>query len=238
MRKLANGLGMINRLIGRLTADKGGVLAVAVTLALIAGAGAGFASLHGSAPTKPVADSAPTATALVAGAGSTTSTLEPTLAIKATAATPAPGATPTPTPWAGPPPATVAGPTASPSVPQLNLVPIMFIQEPQGCGALAPNYFQNGFTVQNVGGATLTWQISRGSSTKPYTAASTGILFSTMGGSLAAGQSQYVQMYWEGPSTPTAQPPGGSIDFSITSNGAVWSNFGPDQHMQLECAPS
>ncbi len=35
MRKLANGLGMINRLIGRLIADKGGVLAVAVMAVLL-----------------------------------------------------------------------------------------------------------------------------------------------------------------------------------------------------------
>lgn len=240
MRKLANGSGMINRLIGRLAAAKGGVLAVAVTLALIAGAGVGFASLHGSAPTKPAADSAPTATA----PGAATQTLEPpepperTGSAQVAKATPVPGATPTATWWAGPPPATISGPTPTPSVPQLNLIPVMYIQEPQGCGALSPNYFQNGFTVQNAGGATLTWQISRTASGQQGTAGSTGIQFSTMGGSLAAGQSQYVQMYWEGGSTPTTRPPTGSIYFTITSNGAIWSNFGPDQQMDIGCAKS
>ncbi len=211
MRKLANGLGIINRLISRLTAAKGGVLAVAVTLALIAVAGVGFASLRGSAPTKSVADSAPTATA----PGATTPTV---------AAPP----TPTPPPVTPPP---VTPPTPSPTVatkPQLSVNPTNIL-EPNGCGPTktsTPSYFQNGFTVKNAGGGTLTWQI-------PATneIATSRIQFTTWGGSLAAGRSQYVQMFWIPlGSAPGNIPPTGGFPFTITSNG------GPDQQMWLNCA--
>lgn len=212
MSKLANGSGVIKRLIGRLTAAKGGVLAVAVTLALIAGAGVGFATLHGAAPTKSVADSAPTPTATAPTPTATapqamTPPLEPTLTATAT---PAPPATPPPTAASGP---------------QLSVIPVMYIQEPQGCAAQYPNFFPNGFTVTNAGGGTLTWQIPVSNEL-----ATSAIQLTTWSGSLPAGQSQYVQMYWiKGGSGPGAVPPTGGFPFTITSNGG-------DQQMAIECA--
>jgi len=186
MSRRANSSGMINGLIGRLTAARGRALAVAVTIALIAATGVGFASFHGGSwsPTNSVTNSAPTATASVA----TTPTLEATLA---DTATPAPSATPT----SGPGPrltTPVQQPTLA-SGPHLSVTPVIYIQEPSGCGIQSPDYFANGRTSKNTGGRTLTWKISL-PATLPVSAY--GIQFTAWSGSLAAGHSQYVRMYW------------------------------------------
>jgi hypothetical protein len=103
----------------------------------------------------------------------------------------------------------------------------MYIEEPTGCGAQYPNSFPNGMTVKNTGGGTLTWQIAVSNEL-----ATSAIQLTAAGGSLAAGQSQDVQLYWAtGAPGSGPNPPSGGIPFTITSNGGA-------QQMALECAPS
>ena len=222
MSRRAKSSGMINGLIGRLTAARGSALAVAVTLALIAAAGVGCAPFQGgsSSPTNSVANSAPTVPA--------SDTTTPALAATTTT-------TPHATATSGPRPHSttiVQRPTPQPTVasgPHLSVTPVMYVQEPSGCGAQYPKYFSNGLAVKNTGGKTLTWKISL-PTTLPVSAY--GIQFTAWSGSLAGGHSQYVRMYWvKGAPGPGAIIPSGGIPFTITSNGG-------EQQMALDCAPS
>lgn len=219
MSKLGSGSGVIKRLIGKLTATKDTALTVAVTLALIAAAGVGFAALHGASPATSAADSAALATASAA----TTPTLEPNLAA---AATPAPPATPVPTarpvptaPTAVPPP--TLPPTAAPGTPQLTVTPYNYIYETNCSGTFSPY----GITVKNTGGGTLTWQISQTVFETYY------VNLTVWSGSLGAGQSQLVTPYWDSLGPGPGNAPAGSIPVTVTSNGG-------DQTVCLECAPS
>lgn len=223
MNRRANGAGAIKRLIGRLAFAKGRALAVIATLALVAVAGVGCAPLGGASSTRLVAHTTPTVTTY----DSTTLTLEPT---QATTATPASHSTPTSGP--GPRPTTpIQRPTPRPTVapkPRLD-VSATYVQEPSGCGAQYPDYFANGLTVKNSGGGTLTWTISL-PPTLPLSASR--IQFTALSGSLKAGKSQFVRMYWVygGPGIGGI-PPSGGVPFTISSNGGEYQ-------LWLECAPS
>lgn len=161
-----------------------------------------FWYVRDAAPIHSVARSAPTATA----SQDASLTLGPT----ATAApTPSPALTATPLPTARTVGSSTSSPTPKPPPPGTPaphmVLSSYFVNETNCEGTLSP---VSTITVTNSGGGTLTWQVS-----------SATIELTTYGGSLAAGKSQGVTMYWDPASVGVPIPPSGAYSLNFTSNG-------------------